>query len=515
MEKISIFLKKKFKISGNESGDGADLEKISTNRRKKNNLLSNSNSNGKNPINNNLLEYVAFAFSTIRSDNYFPIHQINFTTILPTNEQSRSYQSCSKLSPILSSCSASIILSSSSSDSFTSDLEGIDYSQQEDEDEDFDFEARNKIRELIQGLEKYYSFSPKKQNELTPSAFNNDNDTVEGKIYKFMIPVEILKNQVLNYCSRQLFHIVPASLSNFKLITCLQLCCNSLTELPEEICLLKRLEILNLSNNRLKSIPSTIGYLKNLEQILLDRNQLKALPYSMNGLTKLKIISIAANEFEMVPKSLMSLTRLVTLECDRNPNLLCAPAEIVRFSQITRFHMEECSKLLKESEYKQFEKDRSSSHPLPSLLECSARSLIRNKRPVLFSLPRHLKLFLSRAEECSFCSGPMIDFKVIRCRTIKRMERIIPIVDELCSAHWVDEKERINTIFSKYPATTPTNLISSDRRSRTGPSAPFNQFDADKMARGRRIMKKVDTENIGQLLVPLSLVVDWPEYPSL
>ena len=208
----------------------------------------------------------------------------------------------------------------------------------------------------------------------------------------------------------------------------------------------------------------------------------------------------------------MLLNRLVTLECDRNPFLLGVPCEITRFSQLARFHVEECPKLLKESQYYKFSDERTTKGTT-SLLESSARSLIRNRRAVLYSLPRHLKLFISRSEECSFCSGPMIDSRATYVRTIKRIDRPFPVIEQMCCAHWTCEEERISKIFSPAPLTTPLILLSSDRRNRTGQLEPFNQFDPERSAKGQRILKKFRTNEIGNVLVPLSLIVDWPQYP--
>lgn len=449
---------------------------------------------------------VLFAYSSRKEEFSYPVH----TFINNFAQNSIANMSSNRLVPLSESCTASLFEAEIHSDSvdlildqnFSDSLDSLD----SDSLMEFDSKVWQNIMNSLDILEQIFS------NERI---FQISNEVeVSEKVYVTKIPAELISSAVMNYCSRQLTQMVPSAFSELKSLTTLQLCCNSLTEVPQEICLLRRLETLSLSNNKLKSLPSTIGYLINLENLYLDRNKLSTLPRSISGLTKLRILSLAANEFTEIPRCVMLLNRLITLECDRNPNLRGVPYEITRFSQLARFHVEECPKLLKEAQYNQFAKENTRKG-VPSLLECSARSLIRHRKPVLYSAPRHIKLFLSRAEECSFCSGPMIDARAINCRTIKRIDRPFPVIEQMCCAHWTTEEERHTAIFSASPKTTPPFLLSFDRRNRTGVTAPFNQFDPERSERGRRILAKFKEEELGKVLVPLSLIVDWPQYPIM
>lgn len=449
---------------------------------------------------------VLFAYSSRKEEFSYPVHTFinNFAQNSSLNINSN------RLVPLPESCTSSLIDAEFNhdwidliiSDDFSDSFDYLNF----DNLSEFDSKAWKRVMDPLEILEKIFS---------SERLFKISNEyNFNERVYVTKIPAELISSTVMNYCSRQLTQMVPSAFSELKSLTTLQLCCNSLIEVPQEICLLRRLETLSLSNNKLKSLPSTIGYLINLENLYLDRNQLMTLPRSISGLTKLKVLSLAANQFSEIPRSVMLLNRLITLECDRNPNLRGVPSEITRFSQLARFHVEECPKLLKETQYKQFSKDNTSKG-VPSLLECSARSLIRHRRPVIYSAPRHIKLFISRAEECSFCSGPMIDARAIYCRTIKRIDRPFPVIEQLCCAHWTDEEERHKAIFSASPQTTPPLLLSSDRRSRTGITAPFNQFDPERSSRGQRILEKMKYEDLGKVLIPLSLIVDWPQYPII
>lgn len=453
---------------------------------------------------------VVFAYSSKKDDFSYPVHTFINNNY---NQQAASMNINNRLAPLPESCSASVIGIEEEHDRAVDLVVDRNFADSDsfnsDEILEFNAQAWKRVMAPLDILEFLFS----KSNRTRHHNYSTVTvDEVPSKLYVTKIPTELLSSAVMNYCSRQLTKMVPSAFSELKSLTSLQLCCNSLTELPPEVCLLRRLETLSLSNNKLKMIPSTIGYLMNLENLYLDRNQLTTLPRSISGLTKLKVLSLAANEFVEIPRSVMLLNRLVTLECDRNPNLRGIPSEITRFSQLARFHVEDCPKLLKEAQYSQYSATQTAKGG-PSLLECSARSLIRNRRPILYSVPRHLKLFISRAEECSFCSGPLIDARSTHCRTIKRIDRFFPVIDQLCCAHWPCEEERKKVIFSAAPTTTPPLLLNTDRRSRAGQLAPFNQFDPERCARGQRILKKFKSEEIAKVMVPLALIVDWPEYP--
>jgi hypothetical protein len=332
-----------------------------------------------------------------------------------------------------------------------------------------------------------------------------------AKIYAVKLNQLFMGSSSLNFCSRHLCRLNSESFVHLKKLSCLQLCCNNLKTLPREIGLLRRLTTLVLSNNQLDELPETIGFLVSLVELRVDKNRLTDLPRTMSGLQALRVLSIADNMFSEIPRCVMPLTRLTTFECDRNP-LRGIPAEIVRFSQLQRFHVDDCPRLLKEDGFPAYEREHSRVGPT-SLLEASARSLVRHRKPVMYSLPLHLREYLSRAEECAYCCGPMFECRVLRCRMIRRMERYIPVIQHLCTNHWTSERERRVAILSSYPRTMPPHLVSTDLRDLKGSLAPFNRYDPFLVARSRRLLSKYPVEERLELLIPLSMSVVWPEYP--
>jgi len=348
---------------------------------------------------------------------------------------------------------------------------------------------------------------------LKPPQFSAPHTTSQSlnKFYAIHLDKLFLRSQYLNFCSRHICKIVPESFNQLERLSSLQLCCNNLKTLPKEICLLRNLTVLVVSNNQLTYIPDTIGFLINLAELRLDKNRLTDLPRTISGLQTLKILSIADNLFAEIPRSIIWLTRLITLECSGNP-LRAIPAEITRFSQLQRFHLNDCSRILKESEFAVFEREEAKLGAC-SLLESCVRTLIRHKRPVLYSLPKHLRDYISSASECTFCSGPVMEKCAVRCRMIRRMERKIPVVQVLCCNHWLSERDRRRAILSSYPSTTPPHLVSTDLRDRKGPIVPFNRYDPFMVSRSRRLLAKYSVDDRLNLMVPLSLIITWPEYP--
>lgn len=358
---------------------------------------------------------------------------------------------------------------------------------------------------------------------------DSDGHDDDRKVLKLKVNQNLLSNtQTLNYCGRGLTGLNAEIFTSpcLERLEKLQLCCNSqLEELPDEICLLKRLRVLNLTGCALKKLPETIGYLQQLEELWLTKNRLSWLPASISGLQKLRKLGLAENEFRLVPRSVLLLNKklLTCLQLDGNPHLQFVPSEIAHFSQLSRFHVDGCPRLIyRKSEAANLERKLTSSTP-PSLLECSARALVRHRQPVLLALPEHLKEFLAGADWCSLCQGPMFRSRVTRYRQIKRMERIIPVLDELCCAHWQKREDadgtesfadidaaRIRCLLSSLPPSVPPNLLGELETDRF---VPFNRFNPQERAIGTRILARFNDQQKCTLMVPLSMIIPYPEYP--
>ncbi|XP_065187286.1 leucine-rich repeat-containing protein 59-like [Sycon ciliatum] len=78
-------------------------------------------------------------------------------------------------------------------------------------------------------------------------------------------------------------------------VTVLDLACNKLEELPEELCEMRQLQRLDLSKNVLIFLPQAIGRLEKLRQLDLFSNRLSSLPLSFSQLAQLKWLDLKNN----------------------------------------------------------------------------------------------------------------------------------------------------------------------------------------------------------------------------
>jgi Leucine-rich repeat (LRR) protein len=89
------------------------------------------------------------------------------------------------------------------------------------------------------------------------------------------------------------------SLHALKKLTVLNLCNNSLFELPV---LAPALNELDVSNNQLKALPSCIGDLSDLEILTCSHNRLKCLPNTMYKLENLVQLDASFNKLKQLPR---------------------------------------------------------------------------------------------------------------------------------------------------------------------------------------------------------------------
>ncbi|MGH2412832.1 MAG: COR domain-containing protein [Microcystaceae cyanobacterium] len=101
-----------------------------------------------------------------------------------------------------------------------------------------------------------------------------------------------------------------------------------LTEIPDEVFILKQLEILTLEINSLPAIPESISRLQNLTYLNLNRNQLTSLPESISRLQNLTTLNLWNNQITTIPESITRLQNLTIFDLEHNP-IETPPLEIV------------------------------------------------------------------------------------------------------------------------------------------------------------------------------------------
>lgn len=121
---------------------------------------------------------------------------------------------------------------------------------------------------------------------------------------------------------------LPDNIGSLSSLRWLDLHSNKLESLPDSIGNLVRLTHLNLCNNCLTSasLPSTLGYLTSLKCLNLGMNQLDSLPPALVALDGLKELGLFDNKLVVLPDFLKVLHNLTKVNIKGNP-LLFAQGE--------------------------------------------------------------------------------------------------------------------------------------------------------------------------------------------
>ncbi|KAK4687055.1 hypothetical protein P7C73_g3063, partial [Tremellales sp. Uapishka_1] len=99
----------------------------------------------------------------------------------------------------------------------------------------------------------------------------------------------------------------------------LDLSCNDLTHLPQDLALCTSLEELNLSDNHLRKLPSWLSELLALRVLVVDGCGIQNLPFEISQLIGLHTICARRNRMVALPSWLCLLDRLDTFKVDDNP----------------------------------------------------------------------------------------------------------------------------------------------------------------------------------------------------
>jgi Leucine-rich repeat (LRR) protein len=93
---------------------------------------------------------------------------------------------------------------------------------------------------------------------------------------------------------------------------------NKLTNLPDEVGLLKKLSKIDISANLLSKLPDNLGEATNLKVLYADGNLLRELPKGIGDLKKLEYLSLSGNALTKLPDEIKNLTALKHLHLENN-----------------------------------------------------------------------------------------------------------------------------------------------------------------------------------------------------
>lgn len=174
---------------------------------------------------------------------------------------------------------------------------------------------------------------------LKPSSLPTaDRQNGEDKIY-----IESIASWGnVNLCSRNIHDISPNIGIVADLITSLQICCNKLRAIPEEIGLLSNLLNLSVARNQLSMVPASIGFLARLTDLNLSNNNLSTLPRSLVALSQLQILDLQDNNLSWIqPEIFISCRKLTIINLNGNP-IQILPSELLQCRMFRRIRLERC-----------------------------------------------------------------------------------------------------------------------------------------------------------------------------
>lgn len=98
-----------------------------------------------------------------------------------------------------------------------------------------------------------------------------------------------------------------------------------LTEIPDEVYLLKQLRVLDLSYNNLTAIPEDIFKLPHLRTLVVSHNHISSLPFALGKSSILDLIADYNNVDFILPITLIGLRKLIISHNRLNIGLIRTP----------------------------------------------------------------------------------------------------------------------------------------------------------------------------------------------
>jgi Leucine-rich repeat (LRR) protein len=223
--------------------------------------------------------------------------------------------------------------------------------------------------------------------------------------------------------------------------------------LPDEIGELSAMRNLNLSDNQLLNLPETLGKLHKLKRINISNNSVQSLGSWIGELKVLKVANFSRNQIKSVPPEIGRLHTLRDFDISENP-ITMLPEELSWLEGIETLNLFNCP-LIRDIPIP-------TRAEIPSLIELTARVLIRHAIPTSKCGFLIREGYINRASQCTLCNGtliiilgPYIDFFESRVRFVFKEDQFIPLESRLCTNHYETDAERIMRLFQEEPATAP------------------------------------------------------------
>lgn len=137
--------------------------------------------------------------------------------------------------------------------------------------------------------------------------------------------------------SRMCLTTFPKCLFKLTHVSMLELSCNQINRLPDNIGHLASLTWLDVRSNKLRSLPQSIGSLSKLIYLNVSNNflTLEGLPPSMGALTSLKTLNLGLNQLDSLPPTFKALQGLEELKLFYN-KFVIVPEFVKGLSSLTK-----------------------------------------------------------------------------------------------------------------------------------------------------------------------------------
>ena len=134
--------------------------------------------------------------------------------------------------------------------------------------------------------------------------------------------------------SNSIHVIKEGAFLGFTKLESLQLGFNKLVTFPLAVCVLaETLVTLNISCNAITHLPEELGQLSQLKQLIVRENKLVNIPKSIGNLTKLQLFDAAKNRLEVIPNEFCRCKSILRLDLEQN-RIRMLPWDFDRLSSI-------------------------------------------------------------------------------------------------------------------------------------------------------------------------------------
>lgn len=203
---------------------------------------------------------------------------------------------------------------------------------------------------------------------------------------------------------------------------------NRFEEFPSEFLNLQKLQSLSLGANRLKTIPAEIENLTSLELLYLGGNSITSIPPELANLPYLSYLVLCDNRIQSIPPQLAQMHTLRSLSLHNNL-LTYLPREILSLFQLQELSLRGNPLVVR------FVKDM--TYDPPSLLELAGRTVKSRNLPYKpEDLPGNLVRYLDLASKCPNpkCGGVYFDSCVRHIKFVDFCGKYrLPLMHYLCS----------------------------------------------------------------------------------